>query len=428
MPAPFVHLAAFVCCLVGFITPLEAQPNSLSVTLKLGDLPATITLCRDATAIQAFGTDEQWQVAVDVVADAATPGGSSGGAEVMLFVETLPQSAGCSASTAFTSSSIVGGLASWDPAAQSYAPTDIPVNVSFDFTAKTLTLTAPLVGALANLKGAASVEAAAFGTYTQTASSPTYTYDNAAAFTAQSSTTDPVGDVQQCSSPCGSSASWYSLVDLLGASATTTIPVPMYGADTVYFEFDTAGLPSTMSLCRYPQASTFVDSQWLAILDIDNNPTTGSGGFDTIVEAHTIPQASTCTPDSLPLAQSLQADINHWDDTQQIFVPDATVPVSADATTGKLFIQVDRHAAALSGLSSLTNMGMQGAGAYPNGTYPFAYDGVGPLPYGTPVSATSGDVQNCTSPCSPAASWYPQIDLVGGYVHLAEHLFTGDFE
>ncbi|HXD84291.1 MAG TPA: hypothetical protein VN599_07650, partial [Rudaea sp.] len=69
-------------------------------------------------------------------------------------------------------------------------------------------------------------------------------------------------------------------------------------------------------------------------------------------------------------------------------------------------------------------------GAYPSGNsqQPYAYDTVSPLRLGTPVGSPGGNVQNCTSPCSTAVSWYPQIDFVGGYIHLADHIFTGDFE
>lgn len=409
------------------------QPNSLSVTLQLANLPTTITLCRDSTALQATGgMDEIWEVGIDTDANTATPGGQSGGVEIILGISTLAQVTPCSPHTANTQSSVVGGdLGVWSSSQQNYVDSGIPVGVALDFTAKTITMTAPLIGPLANMKGIATMYAATEGVYTDpNGTRPTFASDNGSAFTTLSGMTDPPGDVSQCSSPCSPTASWYGLIDLLGASAATTTPIAAYGANTVYFEFDMAGLPATMSLCRYPQSSTFSDSEWDAVLDIDNNTNTGQSGIDTIVTAVTIPQAATCTPNSLLLGQALQAQIAHWDATQQNFVKDANLPVNADANTGKIVIQADRAATALTGLSARSLMGEQGAGAYPSGNpqQPFAYDGVGPLQLGTPVSSPVGNVQNCSSPCSTTVSWYPQIDLVGGYVHLADHVFTGDFE
>lgn len=410
-----------------------AQPNSLSVTLQLASLPTTITLCRDSTALQATGgMDEIWEVGIDTDANPATPGGQSGGLEIVLGVSTLQQVTPCSPHTANTQSSVVGGdLGVWDSSQQNYVDSGIPVSVALDFTAKTITMTAPLIGPLANIKGIATLYAATGGVYTDpNGTIPTFAGDNGNAFTPLSGMTDPAGDVSQCSAPCSPTASWYGLVDLLGASAMTTAPIAAYGASTVYFEFDTAGLPATMSLCRYPETSAFSDSEWDAVLDIDNNTNTGLSGIDTVISAVTIPQAATCAPNNVPLGQALQAEIDHWDSTQNNFVKDADLPVSADANTGKIVIQADRNATALAGLSAQSFMAEQAAGAYPSGNsqQPFAYDTVGPLRLGTPVSSPNGNVQNCTSPCSTAASWYPQIDLVGSYIHLADHVFTGDFE
>jgi len=413
-----------------------AQPNSLSVTLQLANLPTTITLCRDPTAIQTFSFDEGWQVGIDTDANPATPGvasdgTNSGGVEVVLVAETLQQTYPCSPHTASTQSSVIAAIGVWDRTTPGgYMPSDIPVNLSFDFTARTITMTAPLIGPLANMKGIASIYTGAQGSYTPTGSTPNVAYDNGGTFSTLSGMTDPAGDVQQCSAPCSPTASWYGLVDLLGASATTTAQIAAYGTGTVYFEFDMAGLPATMSLCRYPQSSAFSDSEWDAALDVDNNTNTGSGGLDTIVTAVTIPQAATCAPNNVPLGQALQAEIDHWDSTQNNFVKDADLPVSANANTGKIVIQADHNATALAGLSAHSLMGEDAIGAYPSGNsqQPYAYDTVSPLRLGTPVGSPGGNVQNCTSPCSTAVSWYPQIDFVGGYIHLADHIFTGDFE
>ncbi|MBS0486189.1 MAG: hypothetical protein JSS13_02515 [Proteobacteria bacterium] len=427
-------LSALAFCANTLAAPLQAQPNSLSVTLQLADLPSTIVLCRDPTAIQVAGdVDESWFVGIDTDANPATPGGNSDGIEVIIGANTLQQASSCSPHTANTQSSIVGGdLGVWDTSQQNYVDSGIPVSVALDFTAKTITMTAPLIGPLANMKGIATLYAGTEGVYTATSngSVTTFAQDNGNAFTTLSSMTDPAGDVSQCSSPCSPSASWYGLVDLLGASATTTAPIATYGAGTVYFEFDMAGLPATMSLCRYPQSSTFSDSQWDAFINPGNTANPAPSNFSTAVFAYTIPQAVACMPNNVLLGQALQAEIDHWDSTQNNYVKDADLPVNADANTGKIIIQADGKATALAGLSTQSPMGEVDAGAYPSGNpqQPFAYDNVSPLQLGTPVSSPSGNVQNCSSPCSTTVSWYPQIDLVGGYIHLADHIFTGDFE
>lgn len=436
MRSLFAFIATFALCATLFAVPSQAQSNSLSVTLDLANLPQTITLCRDPTAIQALGgIDEQWLAAIDVDNNPATPSGTYAiaGVDVLLVAETLPQQSSCSPTNGNTSTSILAGVFVWDSTQQNYIQSSASVDLNFDFAAHTMTMTAPMTGALANLKGAAPIYVATSGSYTMTPSSPTNAYDNGSPFSPSTSMTDPAGDVSGCSSPCGTGASWYGLIDLVGASATTTQQLPAFGGNTLYFEFDLASLPATVDLCRYPQVFATnggSDSQWLALSDVDNNSGTGAGGFDAIIAVETTPQSAGCTTHSAPFAQSLSAELDRFDSTTQNFVKVGSLPVTVDIAGGKIIVQADRSVSPLTGISAQSPTGMETTGVYYPAppTYPGAYDVSGAFALGKSFTDPTGDVQACTSPCLTSASWYPQIDLVGGSLMATNEIFGNGFE
>lgn len=432
---PIGWVMALLLCAAGASIPFsaQAQSNTLSVTLSLASLPQTITLCRDATAIQAFGVDEQWQAGIDVDANSATPVGSLQGIETILVAQTLSQNYPCAPTSAGTQASVVAGLFVWDSIQNNYVQSSVPVNLSFDFTAHTITMTAPLTGPLANLNGTAPIYALTQGSYTDpNGTNPTSAYDNGNAFTSLSGMTDPAGDVLQCSSPCGALTTWYGLIDLVGASATTTQPLQAFGADTLSFEFDLASLQSTVDLCRYPQAiaeSAGSDSYWIAVADVDNNPGTGdASGLDAVIQIATTAQPAGCAPHSAPLGQSLSANLGRFDSTSQNWVTVSSLPVTTDIINGKIIVQADRRIAPLAGISAQSIIGMQTAGVYRPAQFPPAYDASGAFRLGQSFSDQLNDVQECTSPCSTSASWYPQIDLIGGSLLQPNDIFNNGFE
>lgn len=85
--------ASFLAC----ASSQAAQTNTLSVTLGVVNLPSTLTLCRDPTAVSLYGVDEAWQVAINIDNNVNT-GEPGTGDDVALVAETTPQSNGCSPS------------------------------------------------------------------------------------------------------------------------------------------------------------------------------------------------------------------------------------------------------------------------------------------------------------------------------------------
>jgi len=415
-------------CLIAPCTRASADTNTFSVQFSLASLPSTITLCRDSAAIQAFGVDEEWLAGIDVDGNASTGDPTNAGVDVLLFIETAQQSAPCSPISASTTSSLMAGMAVWDNAQQAYALSAVQPTLDINLATKTLTVSAPMSGPLAKLSVNSKIYPAADGGYSG-GMGVQVAYDNTQPLNPPATASDPSNDVQGCSSPCGTGVSWYGLIDLTGVTLSTAPPLPMFGTNTVYVEFDVANLPASMSLCRFPETSTFADSDWAALIDVDGNTNTGLNGFDAIVEVYTVAQDPSCMPNSVPLDQALQGEAGHWDDAQQNFIEDTALMVYADAATGRIIVQADRSQAPLTGLSNASRFGVQATGAYPSGnSQPVAYDIIPLTAFGLFASDPTGDVQNCVSPCSPAASWYGQIDLVGASMHLQDEVFGDSFE
>jgi hypothetical protein len=415
----------------------HAQSGTLSVTLSLVDLPTTITLCRDQGAARQYGFDEEWPVLIDIDNNLNTGDPNSSGADVVLLAETVPQTTSCVAAPGVnTQQNLISGVLTWNAAQQAFVNSGAPTSLGLDVAAHTITISTDVAGPLANLSQASRIFLATYATYTPTGLSPTFAHDNSAAIVPNSTVADAAADVLQCAAPCGQNASWIQMIDLVGLSATTSAPLPAFGGNTISVEFDVANLPATLNLCRYPAQFTsgpgFVDSQWLAAFDLDGNPNTGdSGGAEALVVAATPPQAQNCSPNAVATNQAtFFADLERWDANLHTFVHVNNLPVTVDTLTSKIVVQVDRTSPALAGLSANSQIGEQTGGLYDSGipNSPYAYDIGGPVSYGGSYTDPSGDVQNCVSSCTPAVSWYAQIDLVGGSVTLPDGIFHDGFE
>ena len=421
-------IIAGAALLVAAATAANAAVPTLTATLTVVTMPSTITLCRDPAAIQAFGSDAQWQVFVDV--DDNTGTGDAFGSDALLLVGTTPQDGSCSPHSANTQDSLLAGVFVWDENQATFVNSGAGASVVIDAVAGTMAITADIAGPLQGLSGSASLRVSALSTYIAAGTGPTFAADGAlGSFAAPSS--DPAQDVQQCTSPCTQTASWIKMIDLTAFSAATSEPLPAFGANTLTVEFDLAALPANLSLCRYPStfsSSSGFDYAWLAGFDVDANPNTGLGGIDAQIVVASTGQNTGCMTHSAPIGTSLSAALGVWDEQQQAYVYGADLPLTVDVAAGKLFVQADRTAQGLAGLSSASLMGEQTVGFYTTGDQPFAYDSTQVLKLGVAFNDPLHDVLNCTSPCSTAVDWYPQIDLVGGSIHLADEIFAGNFE
>lgn len=204
----------------------DAQADMLSVTWTLADLPSTITLCRDPNAIAfssgGFGADEDWQALVDVDANSGT---GYGGADVVLTAFTSIQSSPCSAVSANTVQSIDAGMLKWDPAQNTFVDSGQTATLTLDLANHTISVAADISGALAGLSAASLIHMYAVGIYYPTGGPTLQAYDsnNATPLYPDGSASLPSLDVQNCSAPCSTSATWYPLVDLTGVAATVHI-------------------------------------------------------------------------------------------------------------------------------------------------------------------------------------------------------------
>jgi len=419
----FFGIAALA--IAGNGTPAEAAVATLTATLTVVTMPSTITLCRDPAAEDS--ADAQWQVFIDVDSDPAT--GDANGSDVLLLATTTPQPLGCSPHTASTQENLVANALEWNGVG--FVDSGANADVVIDTSTGTLAITTELAGPLATLDSNAPLRAAAIASYTTAGAEPTLAGDGALG-TFGTQTTDPAQDVQFCTAPCTQTASWIELIDLTAVAAATSEPLPVFGANTLTVEFDVASLPANLSLCRYP--AVFADSQgsdyaWLAGFYVDGNPNTGLGSIDTQIVISSPLQSQGCTTHSVAIEAALSAGLEVWDEAQQAFVFAGDLPLTIDAAAGKLFVQADRTAQGLTGVSSTSVLAEQTAGLYaPSGPPFFAYDQSPLMQLGVAYADPLHDVLNCTSPCSTAVDWYPQIDLVGGSIHLADEIFSNGFE
>lgn len=409
-------LPALVFCLIA----LEAHANTFTSTLQLAALPTTLTLCRDKTAIQQYGIDEQWAVLIDVDGNPAT--GGPGGYDVIIAVQTLPQTNSCTATIVNTADALQAGVGTWNNGTQLYDFGSSP-QIALDFNANTITLATDLAGGLANLGSTSVIIGSSVATYSTTTAN-----DATDPIGPNATTTDPSGDVGNCSGSCSAGASYYDIIDLVGLTTKTSSPIDAFGSNTLTFEFDLSSLPTNIGLCRYPAAfaaSPGVDSFWLALIDADNNPSTGLGGYETGVIVVTPPQPSGCSTSSAPIATALSAQLATIDGSGNISPFGDPLPLTIDQPGGRLLVQVDRTVPQLSTFSagpvSVATQATYGVGT-------FANDQTGIFHIGESVTDPAVDVANCSGACSPAQSWYPQTDLIGAALRRPNNIFSATFD
>ena len=417
-----------VLALTSAIAPAtSADAANLTATIKLKSLPTSITLCRDPTAHAdpGYGIDEQWQMAFDVDNNATT---GAGGQDIILVAQPTPVSNPCSPSTVATQGNIVAALFKWN--GSTFEITNATVDVAFDFAGATMTLTTPATGDLAGLSANSKVNLTAAAPYSSGAA-VNVASDSTTTFNLGSSVVAPPSDVQNCSGPCNTGASWYPLVDVTGASATIG-QVINTGGNTIDIEFDVAALHSTIGICRYPAAFTqdgLSDSEWVAQFNITGvDDGAGAGGYNTAVFVITPQQSTSCSPSTLPTTAALSGVLAQFDSSFGGYVAVEIVPLDINIASGKIIAHAPTSTGFFGGLSSNSLVAIGTQALYANAQP--AADG---LPtafhYGAGAqSDAASDLQGCSSPCSTAQPWYQEVDLRRVTVTSGEHIFSSSFE
>ena len=190
---------------------------TITATMSVASLPTTITLCRDPKAYAAEGADEGWEMYINV--DNKTTTGSPGaGYDTVIVVETsMAMAAACIPMTADTQSSLIVAVEVWDASQGTFVLAPIAPTLSLDFARSTMTITVPADGSFAGISSSSPVRVATFATYSSPAGA-TAAQDMTAEFTFGNGAVDATNDVAQCAPPCSSAASYYPLIDLVGAS------------------------------------------------------------------------------------------------------------------------------------------------------------------------------------------------------------------
>jgi hypothetical protein len=411
---------------VAFAAMASATAQTISATLSVASLPSTITLCRDAAANSAFHIDEQWQVDIDVDGDAAT--GDQTGVDAALVITTIQQPTPCSPTVVATADALQAVVAVWNPDTHQLQDSGATATLALDFAAHTMTISADLAGALAGVGASSLIHAIAVASYTADGNVPKLAADSTIVTPPYASIGDASGDVQQCTSPCSAAAPYYGLIDIVGLS-TQGGGAGAFGANTLVFEYDLAGLPSSLDLCRNPAlfASTGgFDSLWLAQIDVDNNPGTGYYGMDAavfIVSAH---QPAGCSTHSVAIGDALSAGLASIDAFGNLSAV-ADLPLAIDLAGSRLLVDADRTHPLLDGLSSASPI-FYATNAYYDPNAGPAVDTGAAFKFGSAFTDAAQDVQACSGLCSPAQPWYAPTDLAGGSVRLADQIFASGFE
>lgn len=217
---------------------------------------------------------------------------------------------------------------------------------------------------------------------------------------------------------------FFSMSSFLAAAS-----MQAHATNSLSVSFAVANLPTTISLCRDQAAigAFGADETWQAAIDIDNNDATGQGGIDVVIMAETLPQPPTCSPSIANTGSSLVAGLLAWSAASNDFVDTGqTVAVAADSGQNSLTLSADIDGA-LAGLTRTSSIFGATSGAYsPASGAPLrARDASGAaIVVGQTAALSSGDVQECVTPCSAAASWYPLIDLTTFGARTAQPLPT----
>jgi hypothetical protein len=446
MHSPRIRLALvvfFYTAMAFASTGAHALTNTLSVTLGVAGLPPTITLCRDPTAIQTFGVDEEWEVAIDVDNN---PNTGQGGIDVILAVATPNQNYPCSPTSASTQQRLETEVAVWNSSQQTFIDSGQTATLALDFNAHTMTVITDVSGALAGLTTLSPIRAVSAGTYTSSANGPSFATDNAGPITVGNSIATAANNVQFCTAPCSTGASWYPLVDLVSLGAITAQPLPTpesppaFGATTLDLEFDLVSLPTMVSLCNSSifRTNPGYDLMWIAFA---NYNAAGGGVYETMIAAHTPLQPGCSTPSSAALASSVQTTVFHLDpnNIQNGYTYVEVLPVTVNTASGKIVVQANSTDPNLAGITSgtLREFTVEDAISSNNGdfssiqligglgaTYP--QDDTAQFNFSASFTDPAGDV--CTSSSSCTSASYPIIDLTGGSAHMDDWIFRNGFE
>jgi hypothetical protein len=404
------------------LLPCRSDAASLGVTLTLSDLPTTVTLCRDLTAITSYQVDEQWQIGINTDGSIAT--GDGGGTDAILVIETLPQMPPCSAHmVALDANALVAFSVLWDQASQQFQY-DTSLEFSVDTTANTLTVNAtPAIAA--EVTGASTLSVAGAAAYTPSGNSSTLAYDNAGPLAPTASLTDPVGDVQACTSPCSPMTAYYPMIDIVKAQAQSGLVAAAADAE---FTWKLDSLPAMITLCRDPAVfmsmQTNVDSVWAGYIDVDGSQASGYQGSEAAILVYTTPQSQNCTTSMAAIDQSLYGEIDTLDSGGFLnFL--AGITVSVDAASGVITAHLPYDNPIAKMLTPSSKAVARTFGFYSQTN---AQDVATLFDIGTSFADPRQDVLYCTVPCATGASWYPQTDLVGGSFTRADRLFASGFE
>ena len=187
-------------------------------------------------------------------------------------------------------------------------------------------------------------------------------------------------------------------------------------AATLTSKLTFADLPTTITLCRDSIAiQTFgFDEQWAVLVDVDANALTGepSSGAEYALVVQTIPQNYPCSPTVVATADALLTGVFMWDGG--MFQPGPeTLNLAVDLAANTMTLSLDTSGT-LTGLSGTSHLRASAAATYkPTSASPTAAsNNTASTTLGHPITDPSGNVQQCTSPCSAASPYYPYIDIV----------------
>jgi hypothetical protein len=404
--------------------------SSMELHVRLADLPPTLTLCRFGANPDLSGVDVLWQLSLDLDGDPAT-GGQLGvlGQDAVIQVFSLPQEVDCGPLEVPTADALGIQALLWDADSGQWVDSAVAPSLQLDFAAPGFVVGVPAGGGFLPPAPEAEFHLLALHSY-QGFDGYRIAVDFTAPLGLDAAIEDPAGDVAECSDACSPAAPWYPLVDITGFASDTggaTLPGP-----PVRLSWMLAGLPAVFDVCRFPSAHLAVggnaDSVWSAFFDLDGNPATGSsaaGGAEAVLLVYTLPQDGTCAPSQLPAPQALAAVLGRFVDNSLEFEVLASPPVQIDDAS----LSVTLPRAVLPGLRAQTRVRFSTQGLYDDGEVALATDELpAVLAIGEAGEDPAGDVGNCTPPCTPAASWYPEIDLLGGAVDEPLTVFRDGFE
>jgi hypothetical protein len=205
-------------------------------------------------------------------------------------------------------------------------------------------------------------------------------------------------------------------------------------ADADYFSatISVAALPSTITLCRDPQAYARDgnDEKWFVGVDVDNNAATGFAGSDVLFVVHPNQLLDRpCTPTTVSTDGNVLVEFNYWDNLLKQFLRvDAHVSLILDFVNSSMTVEVP-VTGPLVGLSSNSVINVSAYANYTSDTgTSSATDAIPVFSFGSLVTSPQGDVAGCSLTGCQGQSWYPLVDLVGASTARLDILFKDSFE